>query len=77
MPIYEYTCQACNKQFSARRAMKDADAAIPCPDCGAEKAKRGLSKFFAKNSSGSLSGAGGDSSCSSCSSSSCGSCGGH
>ncbi len=77
MPIYEYSCQACGARFDARRAMKDADAPIACPTCGAEKAKRGLSLFFAASSSGPIKGAGGESSCASCSSNSCASCRGH
>ncbi len=76
MPIYEYSCPKCGKRFDARRAMKDADAPITCPVCGAENAKRGLSLFYAAGSNGALKGAGGSSSCASCTSSSCASCGG-
>lgn len=77
MPIYEYSCQECGKQFQARRPMKDADAPIDCPVCGAHHTKRNLSLFFASGGSGALKGAGGASSCASCSSSSCATCGGH
>lgn len=78
MAIYEYNCQECGKHFQARRAMKDADAPIDCPSCGSEEAKRGLSLFFASNSSGPIKGASGGSSCGSCSGgASCASCGGH
>ncbi|HOT91236.1 MAG TPA: zinc ribbon domain-containing protein [Anaerolineae bacterium] len=77
MPIYEYSCQECGARFDARRAMKDADAPITCPVCGAEKTKRGLSLFFANSGSSPLKGAGGGGGCASCSSSSCASCGGH
>ncbi len=79
MAIYEYSCQECGKQFQARRPMKDADAPIDCPACGAHQAKRSLSLFFAASSgNGALKGAGGGgSSCASCSSSSCATCGGH
>ena len=74
MPIYEYTCQDCQNHFQARRAMRDADAPLACPQCGAKRAKRGLSLFAAHSSSGKAL-AGGGASCGSCSSSSCGSCG--
>ena len=78
MPIYEYSCPECGEHFDARRAMKDADAPIACPACGADHAKRGLSLFYAASSgSGALKGAGGGGSCASCSSSSCASCSGH
>ena len=75
MAIYEYNCQQCDKQFQARRSMRDADADIDCPQCGSSKAKRALSLFFAANSSGPVKGASGGSSCGSCSSNSCSSCG--
>ncbi|MGC9520251.1 MAG: FmdB family zinc ribbon protein [Anaerolineae bacterium] len=78
MAIYEYQCQECGLQFEARRAMKDADAPIACPECGSTHAKRGLSMFFSSRSSGgggSLSSGGGG--CASCTSSSCSTCGGH
>ncbi len=79
MPIYEYSCPECGKRFDARRAMKDADAPIACPACGADKSKRGLSLFYAASSGGgALKGAGGGGGgCASCSSTSCASCSGH
>jgi putative FmdB family regulatory protein len=77
MPIYEYSCPECGKHFDARRAMKDADAPIACPDCGAENAKRGLSLFNTAGSNGALKDTGGGGGCASCSSSSCASCSGH
>lgn len=80
MPIYEYRCQHCETKFSARRAMKDADTPIACPECGSDETKRGLSTFFAISSgSGPLKGAGSSSgaACGSCSASSCATCGGH
>ncbi|HQE91874.1 MAG TPA: zinc ribbon domain-containing protein [Anaerolineae bacterium] len=77
MPIYEYRCQECGVRFDARRSMKDADAPIVCPACGASKARREVSLFFAAGGSGSLKGMGGESSCATCSSSSCAACRGH
>ena len=83
MAIYEYQCEDCGMAFEARRAMKDADAPVACPDCGGFHAKRGLSMFFSARSGGgsgaaslpsASSGGGG---CASCSGHSCSSCGGH
>ncbi|MGC9467568.1 MAG: FmdB family zinc ribbon protein [Anaerolineae bacterium] len=79
MAIYEYQCEDCGVQFEARRAMKDADAPIACPECGGYHAKRGLSLFFSARGGG---GNGGlsesaSSGCASCSSHSCSTCGGH
>jgi putative FmdB family regulatory protein len=81
MAIYEYQCDDCGIAFQARRAMRDADAPIACPDCGGFHAKRGLSMFFsARAGDGSGAGLSASSStggCASCSGHSCASCGGH
>jgi putative FmdB family regulatory protein len=34
MPIYDYTCQTCNK--TAEKIVKNQDETVLCPDCGAE-----------------------------------------
>ncbi len=81
MAIYEYECQDCGMSFEARRAMKDADAPIACPDCGKFHAKRGLSMFFAgtggRGGSATMSESSGSGGCGSCGGGSCASCGGH
>jgi putative FmdB family regulatory protein len=81
MAIYEYQCGECGLQFQARRAMKDADMPIACPDCGGAQAKRGLSLFFSSRANGGSGGMASSSSsgggCGSCSSHSCSTCGGH
>ena len=50
MPIYEYTCQACNEKFDQlQRTMSSADdggaARVKCPSCGSTKTARALSVF--------------------------------
>lgn len=82
MAIYEYQCKDCGEGFQARRMMKDADAPIACPGCGGDKAKRGLSLFYAPSVSGSSTAAqvnahSGGGGCGSCGGGSCGSCGRH
>ena len=78
MAIYEYQCKDCGKEFEARRAMKDADAPIACPECGGKDAQRGLSTFFSARAGGSSAvGASSSSGCGSCSSHSCATCGSH
>ena len=72
MPIYEYTCQACAHTFSKRRAMRDADAPVDCPECGRDHAKRALSLFA---TTGGSQDRGATSACSGCSATSCGTCG--
>lgn len=78
MAIYEYRCDDCGAQFEARRAMKDADAPIECPECGSMHTRRGLSLFFSSSRGGdggaSRVGSSG-SACASCSGGSCASCG--
>lgn len=70
MPIYEYHCDGCGKDFEV--LVFNSSEKIQCPDCGSKKVKRLLSGFSAK-SDGKVVTAGGDS-CSSCSSGNCSSC---
>ncbi len=77
MPIYEYICVECHHKFDARRAYSQADAPLPCPECGGEHVRRLLSKFAAFSSSdgstASVAGTGGG--CASCGGGSCATCG--
>ncbi len=50
MPIYEYTCTACDHDFDKLRPMSKMDEAAPCPVCEAES-ERQLSVFAAFSSS--------------------------
>jgi putative FmdB family regulatory protein len=46
MPLYEYECE--NKhRFEKRRAIKEADAPLECPDCESRDITRKLSLFIA------------------------------
>jgi putative FmdB family regulatory protein len=74
MPIYEYVCQSCKKEFEAIRPMSDKDKKIECEKCGSKKTKRKLA-VVAKNGGGATSAASGNGGCSSCSSGNCSSCG--
>ncbi|HZQ09894.1 MAG TPA: zinc ribbon domain-containing protein [Anaerolineae bacterium] len=75
MPLYEYHCESCEREFELRRPIKDADAATRCPECESEDVTRKLSLFiaFTKSDSGaqSLGGAG------SCGCGGACACGGH
>jgi putative FmdB family regulatory protein len=76
MPLYEYQCTNCDKEFTKRRAIKEADAPVECPDCESEEVTRKMSLFvaFTKGDSGSMpmnAGGGGG-----CCGGACG-CGGH
>ncbi len=75
MPLYEYHCDSCESEFTKRRAIKEANAPIQCPECTSQKVTRKLSLFIAltKSESG-VSNLGGGGGCG------CGgacACGGH
>ncbi|MBN1303562.1 MAG: zinc ribbon domain-containing protein [Anaerolineales bacterium] len=73
MPIYEYTCKECCKDFETIRSMNKADAPIECQFCGGQQVNRKVSACYAKNNDGgSL--AGMSSGCGSCAGGNCGSC---
>ena len=72
MPIYEYRCQDCQKQFECIRPMKDADAELECLYCHSNNVKRQLSLFNASSEGRPINGSGG---CSGCSGGSCSTCG--
>jgi putative FmdB family regulatory protein len=42
MPIYEYLCPDCQKEFEVEQKMKDLPVKI-CPECGKENVKRQIS----------------------------------
>ena len=63
MPLYEYHCDSCESEFTKRRAIKEANAPIECPECESQEVTRKLSLFvtLTKSDSGmqSLGGGGG------------------
>ncbi len=72
MPLYEYACRGCGRQFEMIRSMNDADKIIECTYCKSKDTRRVLSVFFAHSSGKSLADSG--SGCGSCSGGNCGSC---
>lgn len=84
MPIYEYICLDCKKEYEILRSFSESDKPIACNQCGGENVKRKLSVVFAQSgghtinarpgSAGRAGRAGGG--CSSCSGGNCSSCGG-
>jgi putative FmdB family regulatory protein len=73
MPIYEYVCQDCKKEFESIRPMSQADEPIPCAVCGAQHTKRKLSRFFAESGGRAVSGMS-EPTCGSCNGGDCGHC---
>lgn len=73
MPIYEFICRSCTKEFE--ELVFSRTEAVACPDCGSTEVERALSVFSSSSSGRYRSSAG--SSCDSCSKSSCAHCSGH
>ncbi|MCK5244168.1 MAG: FmdB family zinc ribbon protein [Desulfobacteria bacterium] len=70
MPIYEFHCMKCNKDFELLVMSKDE---VMCPACNGRDVKRLLSGFSSKSDGQFTSSQG--SSCSTCSATSCATCG--
>ena len=51
MPMYEYRCESCNKQFELRQKFSDPPA-TECPDCGGAVAKLISATSFALKGGG-------------------------
>lgn len=43
MPIYEYRCNECKKEFEIFTSLSGEDPV--CPSCGSDKVKKKVSKF--------------------------------
>lgn len=71
MPIYEYKCLDCNKQFETLVLGSGED--VSCPDCDGRKLER-LMSACAFKSGGEFTPSSGGNGCSSCSATSCSSC---
>lgn len=59
MPLYEYKCVKCNKQFTLLQSVNASEKDTKCPDCKGS-VKKVVSSFSCSISSG-FSGAGGSS----------------
>jgi len=76
MPIYEYTCAGCGREFE--ELVLASDEKVKCPECGSDKTRKLISRcrFKSGGAADSFSGSsGGGSSCSGCSGGDCSSCG--
>lgn len=50
MPIYEYTCIKCHKDFSALQKIGATEKETHCPDCGSNNVKKKISAFCCSQS---------------------------
>ena len=70
MPIYEFYCPRCEKDFET--LVLGSDEKVVCPECSCEKVERLLSGFAHKSEGGKM--VSSNSGCASCTSGSCSSC---
>jgi len=75
MPIYEYICLDCKKEYEILRSFNEADQPTDCDNCGGENVKRKLSVAYAHSGGSSVSGMSGSVGCGSCAGGNCSSCG--
>ena len=46
MPIYEYQCKKCGKEFEVIQKMDEGGEDLKCPSCGAKKPEKIMSCCF-------------------------------
>lgn len=73
MPVYEYRCLGCGRQFDELVSFSTADDPRACPSCG-HAAERRMSSFAMRVSGGAGAPSGGAKNCSGCRKSSCAAC---
>ncbi len=52
MPIYEYICNSCNKEFSLLQKMGSTEKDTICPHCGSRDVRKLISAFCCSVQSG-------------------------
>jgi putative FmdB family regulatory protein len=79
MPIFEYVCKACGREFE--EIVLGQDQTVPCPACASKKTEKLMSRCRHKSGGGgdygapsSGGGGGGGGGCSGCSGGSCATC---
>ena len=83
MPIYEYICLDCKKEYEILRSFNESDEPIDCDECGSENVKRKLSLAIAHSGGSAVSARPGSprgpgawvGDAASCSGGNCGTCG--
>ena len=70
MPIYEFRCAKCRKDFES--LVFKSDEVVACPRCGGDNVSRLMSGFSHKSGNGKMVSSGGG--CASCAGGSCATC---
>jgi putative FmdB family regulatory protein len=52
MPLYEFQCAECDREFEELVRASTAAAEVRCPECGGESVRRKVSLFASKVSGG-------------------------
>jgi len=76
MPIYEFRCSRCGREFEELVMRKGDVSDVVCPDCGAGNPERlmSLCVAYGKDSSGETTFSTSPSACSTCSATTCSTC---
>lgn len=59
MPMYEYRCEECGKEFEKLVRFSEADLSQACPNCGAKRTYKKISASASFGYSSSVGGGGG------------------
>jgi putative FmdB family regulatory protein len=51
MPVYEYICQQCNREFEKVLTLQEHEATVTCPHCGSKEVTQEPAAFYAVTSS--------------------------
>ncbi|HUJ95947.1 MAG TPA: zinc ribbon domain-containing protein [Terriglobales bacterium] len=50
MPVYDYICNDCHKEFEVVLTLSEHDKPITCPKCGSKNVEQEAAAFFAVTS---------------------------
>jgi putative FmdB family regulatory protein len=51
MPVYQYVCKECKKEFEQVLTLKEHDQLVRCPKCGSTEVEQLAAAFYAVTSS--------------------------
>ncbi len=50
MPVYDYVCNDCHKNFELALTLREHDQSIKCPHCGSKNVEQEAAAFYAVTS---------------------------